>query len=76
MPAGLLLGPKGWFSGKIAGVGSCPARGKSGCCGSRNFFLGGEKGVKRMDGMLENSSTSHGLTRFTFCNKSGSSHVT
>jgi hypothetical protein len=41
-----------------------------------NFLRGGEKGTKWIDGMFDTSSTSHGLTRFTFCNKSGSSQVT
>lgn len=42
----------------------------------RSFFLGGEKGGRWIAGMFDTSSTSHGFTQFTFCNKSGSSHVT
>lgn len=29
-----------------------------------------------MTGMFDTNSTNHGLTHFTFCSKSGSSHVT
>ena len=58
------------------GIGSWLTRPKSGFCGSRGFFLGGENGETFMDGMLDTSSTNHGLTRLTFWSKSGSSHAT
>lgn len=82
MPAGVLSGrqhkglldPRGLLENDD--IGNWPSKGKSGCCGIRNFFLGGEKGDRWMMGMFDTNSTNHGLTRFTFCSKSGSSHVT
>lgn len=54
----------------------CRGCGRSGGAGMHNFLRGGEKGAKWIAGMLDTSSTNHGLTRFTFCSKSGSSQVT
>jgi hypothetical protein len=82
MPAGMLSETqhKGLFdlSGMPVndGIGIWPSKGKSGGCGSLNFFLGGEKGERWMAGMFDTSSANHGLTRFTFCSRSGSSHAT
>lgn len=82
MPAGEFSDrqPKGLLCPTIlpenVGIGIWPSRGKSECCGNLNFFLGGEKGDRWMAGILETNSTNHGLTRFTFWSKSGSSHVT
>lgn len=50
MPAGVLsdrkhkglLDPRGLPEND--GIGNWPSCEKSGCCGNRNFFLGGEKG--------------------------------
>lgn len=70
-----LLGPRGVPEND--GIGNWPSSEKSGCCGKRNFFLGGEKGDRwRIVGIFETISTSQGLTHFTFCNRSGSSHDT
>lgn len=82
MPAGVLsgrqhkglLGPRGLPEND--GTVNWPPSVKSGCCRSRNFFGGGERDDKWRIGTFETNSTSHGLTRFTFCSKSGSSQVT
>lgn len=50
--------------------------GKLGGWGIRSFFLGGENGERWINGIFDTNSTNHGLTRFTFCSKSGSSHAT
>jgi len=52
-----------------------PWNGNSNGCGILIFFLG-ENGDKCIVGMFDTNSTNHGLTRLTFCNKSGSSQAT
>lgn len=82
MPAGMLSGTQ--QNGLLGlrrllgndGIGYCPIKGKSEGCGTRSFFLGGEKGDRWMAGMFDTTSTNHGLTCFTFWSKSGSSHAT
>lgn len=82
MPAGIMseIQLKGLLDLRVLlendGTGTWVSREKSGCCGTRIFFLGGEKGDRWSVGMLVTNSTNHGLTRLTFWSKSGSSHVT
>lgn len=69
----VVLGKNGWWVKLRWEWRGC---GRSGGAGMHNFLRGGEKGAKWIDGMFDTSSTNHGLTRFTFCSKSGSSQVT
>uniref|UniRef100_A0A2P2JWI2 Auxin response factor n=1 Tax=Rhizophora mucronata TaxID=61149 RepID=A0A2P2JWI2_RHIMU len=72
MPAGELMGrkPKGLLGPRRLlekfVIGNWPSSGKSGRCSSLIFFLGGEKRERWTAGMFETSSTSQGLTCFTF----------
>lgn len=67
------MGPPWKPEGK---TGNCPSSGIIRGFFRRGIGEAGENGAKWMGGMVDTSSTSHGLTRFTFCSRSGSSHVT